>query len=58
MRSASRHREARLRTIRRFCGFGSLRRLRFAGYLSSRFRILPVGPFGSASTNSTLRGYL
>jgi hypothetical protein len=25
---------------------------------SSRFRIFPVGPFGSASTNSTVRGYL
>jgi len=27
-------------------------------YRSSRFRILPVGPFGSASMNSTMRGYL
>jgi len=25
---------------------------------SSRFRIFPVGPFGSSSTNSTIRGYL
>ncbi len=25
---------------------------------SSRFRIFPVGPFGSASTKATLRGYL
>jgi hypothetical protein len=24
----------------------------------SRLRILPVGPFGSSSTNHTLRGYL
>jgi len=29
-----------------------------AYFFSSRFRIFPVGPFGSASTNSTMRGYL
>lgn len=27
-------------------------------YRSSRLRILPVGPLGSAATNSTMRGYL
>jgi len=30
----------------------------FSGTSISRFRILPVGPLGSSSTNQTLRGYL
>ena len=29
-----------------------------AGTSISRLRILPVGPFGSSSTNQTTRGYL
>lgn len=36
-------------------GLGVLARAR---YRISRFRIFPVGPFGSASRNSTTRGYL
>ena len=34
------------------------RALNSAGATISRLRILPVGPFGSASTNHTCRGYL
>ena len=36
----------------------ALQRATSAGTSISRLRILPVGPFGSSSTNQTLRGYL
>jgi hypothetical protein len=50
----------RLDVVGRPCGghYELVETSAFSGTSISRLRILPVGPFGSSSTNHTLRGYL